>query len=134
MRDQEQLGLRALQGAERLAVSEDARLIALVELLAPAEEALAAGGPIGAQHAVADRDARHLVADRNHLADVLVADDEAGLDLDAPVVDVEVRAADPAGLDADDRVVGRQQLGLLDLVDLHLARGLEGHRTHERSV
>jgi hypothetical protein len=105
-----------------------------VELLPPAKEAVAAGGPIGAQHAVADLDARHLVADRNHLADVLVPDDEAGLDLDAPVVDVEVRAADPAGLDADDRVVRRQQLGLLDLVYLHLTRRLEGHCTHERSV
>jgi len=63
-------------------------------------------------------------------AERLVADHEARFDLDAPVVDVEVGAADPACLDADDRVVRRQQLGLRDILHLDLARGLEGDRAH----
>ena len=71
-----------------------------------------------------------LVAGGDHLADVLVADDEPGLDLHPPVVDVEVRAADPARLDPDDRVVGREQLGLGLLVDPDLAGRLEGDRSH----
>ena len=102
----------------------------VVELLAPAEEALAAGGAVGAEDAVADRDPAHVVAGGDHLADELVADHEARLDLHPAVVDVEVRAADPARLDADERVVGREQLGLGDLVDLDLARRLEGDRSH----
>ena len=54
VRDQEQLGLGALERAERLAVAEDAAGVALVEVAAPAEEALAAGGAVGAKDPVAD--------------------------------------------------------------------------------
>ena len=60
------------------------------------------------------------------VADELVADHEAGLDLHAAVVDVEVRAADAGRLDLHDRVVGREQLGLGPLFDPHLAGRLEG--------
>ena len=134
VRDQDLLRLGTLQRAERRAVAVDPRLVALVELLALAEEALPARRPVGAEHPVADRDARDLVAGGDHLADELVADDEARLDLDPPVVDVEVRAADAARLDPDDRVVGREQLGLGDLVEPDLARGLEGDRAHAQSL
>ena len=113
---------------------EDPGLVALVELLALAEEAFAAGRPVGAEHPVADRHPGHLVAGGDHLADELVADHEPGLDLHPPVVDVEVRAADPARLDPDDRVVRRQQLGLGDIVELDLAGGLEGDRAHAQSL
>ena len=112
-------------------MAEDPRLVALVELLAPAEEALAAGGAVGAEDAVADRDPAHVVAGGDHLADELVADHEARLDLHPAVVDVEVGAADAARLDPDDRVVGREQLGIRDLVDPDLARRLEGDRSHD---
>ena len=134
VRDQEQLGLGATQVAERLAVPEDSGLVALVELLAPAEEAFAAGRPISPEDPVAGRHTRHVVARGHHLADELVADHEAGLDLDPPVVDVEVRAADAARLDPDDRVVRREQLGLGNLVDLDFPGRLEGDRSHGRSV
>ena len=111
MRDEQLLGLGALERAERLAVAEDAAAVALVEVAARAEEALAAGGAVAAEDAVADRDAVDVVARREHGADELVADDEAGLDLDPPVVDVEVRAADAARLDPDDGLVGRDSSG-----------------------
>ena len=124
------VGLGALERAERLAVAEDPAVVALVELLAGAEEAVAAGRAVGPEHAVADRDPGDVVAGRDHLANELVADDEARVELHPPVVDVEVRAADAAGLDADDRVVGLEQLGLGHLVDSHLAGRLEGHGSH----
>ena len=55
VRHQQQLGLGALQRAERRAVAEDPPVVALVEVAAAAEEALAAGGAVGAEHPVADR-------------------------------------------------------------------------------
>ena len=57
-----------------------------------------------AEHAVADRHPGDVLARREDGADELVADREAGLDLHAAVVDVQVRAADAARLDRDDRV------------------------------
>ncbi len=83
-----------------------------------------------AEHAVADVDPRHGVARGDHRADELVADREARLDLHPAVVDVEVRAADAGRLDAHDRVVGREQLGLRALVEPDLPRRLEGDRAH----
>src|SRR5262245_56701261 len=130
MRHEQQLGLGPPEVAEGLPMAEDPGLVALVELLAPAEEALPAGGPVGAEHPVADRHPGHLVTGRYDLADELVADHEAGLDLDPPVIDVEIRAADAARLDADDRVVRRQHLRLGDVIDLYLAGRLEGDRAH----
>jgi hypothetical protein len=130
----EQLRLRALERAERLAVAEDARLIALVELLALAEETLPAGGPVSAQDAVTHRDPAYVLARGDHLADELVADHEAGLDLHPSVVDVEVGAADAARLHPDDRVVRREQLGLGNLVDLDFPGRLEGDRSDGGSV
>ena len=131
VRGQHLLCLGALKGAKRRAVPVDPSLVALVELLAPAEEALAAGGPVGAEDAVADRDPADVVAGGDHLADELVADHEARLDLHPAVVDVEVRAADPAGLDTDNGVVRRQKLGLGNVVQLDLAGGLECDRAHD---
>ena len=112
MRDQQLLGLRPLERAERRAVAEDPAVVALVEVAAQAEEALAAGGAVAAEDAVALGDRGDGVAGRDHRADVFVAEDEAGLDLDSAVVDVEVRAADAGRLDPDDRLVGRGQLRL----------------------
>jgi hypothetical protein len=61
-----------------------------------------------------------------------VAEREAGLDHHAPVVDVEVRAADAGGLHPDDRVVPRRQLGLGTILDPDLSGRLEGDRLHAR--
>ncbi len=77
------------------------------------------------EHAVAlgrlgDRLARG--DDRPH---ELVTEREAGLDLDAAVVDVQVGAADAGGLDANDRVVALDQLGLRPLLQPDLAGRLE---------
>ena len=85
-------------------MAEHPHVVALVVDAAQAEEARAAGGVVTAEHPVAGLDAGHVVAGGEHRADELVADREPGLDLDPPVVDVEVRSADPAGLDPHDRV------------------------------
>ena len=61
-----------------------------------------AGGVKATEHAVADGDPLDLLAGRDHRADELVADREAGVDRDAAVVDVEIRAADTARVDADE--------------------------------
>jgi hypothetical protein len=61
-----------------------------------------------------------------------VPEDEALLHRHAPVVDVKVRAADAAGLDPDDRLVGRRQLGRIDLVHPYLARRLKRDGSHRR--
>ena len=105
MRHERHVGLRALQRAERRAVAERARVLAAVVEALQAEEAFAAGGLKAAEHAVADGHARDRVARRDDGADVLVADREARLDLHAPVVDVQVRAAHAGRVDAHDRVV-----------------------------
>ena len=60
--------------------------------------------------------------------------DEALLDRDPAVVDVEVGAAHAARLDPDDRLVGRAQLGLGHVVDPHLSGALEGHRPHRAAL
>jgi hypothetical protein len=101
-----------------------------VEVATTAEVALAAGRAVAAQHAVALRHLGHRVAGRQHGADELVAEREARLDLHAPVVDVQVRAADAGGLDQHDGVVALEQLRLRPLLDAHLAGGLEGDRLH----
>ncbi len=129
-RDERQLGLRALQVAEAAAVAERARVLALVEQRAPAEPARAARDLEAAEDAVADRDARDRVAGGDDLADELVADREALLDPHAPVVDVQVGPADPAGEDADDRVVRRDQLGIGLLDQLDVLGTLEGDGLH----
>ena len=130
VRDEQQLRLGALELAEQLAVPEDAAVVALVEEAAGAEEAVVAGRAVGAEDAVADRDAADVVAGGDDGADVLVADREPGLDRDPPVEDVEVGAADAARLDLDDRLAGRRELRIGLLVDPDLARGLEGDRSH----
>ena len=128
--DQGHLGLGPLQRPERGPVAEGARVHAAVVETAAAEEAVAVGRLEAAQHAVADRHALDLIAGRDDRADVLVADREAGLDLDAPVVDVQVRAAHAAELDPHDRVGRGLRLGLGALLERDDAGGLEGDRTH----
>ena len=81
-------------------------------------------------NAVAGLDAGDLVARLDDGADELVADREPGLHLHAPVIDVEVRAADAAGLDRDHRVVAGLELRLRPFVDLHFVGGLEGDCSH----
>ena len=130
MRDEHLVGLGALERPERLAVAEHTTLVALVELAAAAEEALAAGRAEAAKDAVALGHPGHTIACREDGADELVAEREAGLDLDPPVVDVQVRAADAGGLDPDDGIVALEQLGLRPLLESHLARGLKSDRLH----
>ena len=130
VRHEHLLGLCALKRTERLAVAEHAALVALVEVAAPAEEAVAAGGAVAAQHAVALGHLGHAVAGRDDRADELVPEREAGLDLNAPVVDVQVGPAYARGLHAHDRVVALEQLGLGALLHLDLAGGLECDGLH----
>jgi len=78
--------------------------------------------------------AKHAFAGIDHRAHVLVADREAGLDLDPAVVDVQVGAADAGRLDPDHRLVGRADLGLGLLVDADLARGLIGDGAHQPAI
>ena len=85
------------------------------------------------EDAVADADPRHALAGREDRADELVADGEAGLDPDAAMVDVEIRAADPGRLDLHDRVVAGLGLGLGAVLDADIAGGLEGDGTHGAS-
>ena len=128
--DEDLLGLRAGERSQRGAVAEHAGLVALVEVAAQAEEAVAAGGVEAAEDAVADADPVDALSRGDHGAHELVADHEAGLDLHPAVVDVEVRAADAGGLDGDDRVVVGQKLGLGHVVDTDLAGSLEGDGLH----
>src|SRR5207237_3306810 len=97
---------------------------------AAAEEARPARDLEAAEHAVADRAARHAVAGRDDLADVLVPDREAGLDLHAAVEDVEVGAAHAGRGDADDGVVRGLELGLGLVDDGDLVGRLEGNGLH----
>jgi hypothetical protein len=125
VRHEHLLGLSALERAERAAVAEHAPLVALVEEPAAAEEAGPAGRAEAAQHAVALGRLGDRLARCDHRPDELVAEREAGLDLDAPVVDVQIGAADARGLHADDRVVALDQLGLRTLLQPDLAGRLE---------
>ena len=104
--DHRLVGLGAGQRPEGRTVAEGAAALAAVVVAAEAGGAAAAGDVEAAEHAVADGNPVDGVADREHLADVLVADHRPRLDRDAPVVDVEVGAADARRLDRDDRLVG----------------------------
>ena len=100
-------------------------MLAAVVVAAQAGGAGGAGGVKAAEHAVADGDALDVGTGGEHRADELVADREARLDRHTAVVDVEVRAADPARLDAHHRVVGGDDLGIGLLLDPNLVRALE---------
>ena len=113
-------------------MAEHAHVIAFVEGAAQAVEARPTGGVERSQHAVAGRDATDAVPGLDHGADELVSDREAGLDLYAAVVDVQIRAADAGGVDLDDRVILGLKLGLRALLNPHLSRRLEGHGSHRR--
>ncbi len=134
MRHEDLLGLGALERAERLAVAEDAAVVALVEVAAAAEEAVPAGRAVAAEHAIALGHLRDPVARRDHGADELVTEREPLLDLDTPVVDVQVGAAHAGGLHAHNGVVSLEQLRLRPLLHLHLARRLKRDRLHTAST
>ncbi len=129
--DQHLLRLRAGQRAERRAMPEHPTVLAFHVVAPHAEEADSAGGVKAAKYPVADRDAGDPVTGRDHGADELVPDHEPGLDLHAPVVDVEIRAADPGRLDLDDGVVGGDRLRCRNVLDPHLLGRLEGDRAHQ---
>ncbi len=129
-RHERHVGLRALQRAEPGTVPERARLHAAVIGALQTEEAVPAGSLKAAEHTITNRHPRHRVTNREHLADVLVADREAGLDLHAAVVDVQVRAAHAGRLDAYDRVLRVEQLGVRAILDADDARGLECDGAH----
>ena len=63
-----------------------------------------------------------------------MTDREARLDLHAPVVDVQIRAAYAAGLDRDDRVVAALERRLWPLVDPHFVGSLEGDGPHRALI
>src|SRR6202035_1467321 len=101
---------------------------------AQAEETRPARRVKATEDAVAGLDARYVRPGVEHRADKLVADRESGLDLHAPVVDVEVRAADARRLDPDDRVAGVLECRLGPIVDPNLAGGLEGDGSHRSAA
>src|ERR1044072_5051910 len=108
-RNQQLLGLGALQVAEVGAVAEGPPPLAAVVVAAQAGGGGRAGGVEAAEPPVPDSAPLDVVARREQGADELVADREAGLDRHPPVVDVEVGAADPARLDPDHPVLGRNR-------------------------
>jgi len=113
-------------------VPERARVQAAVVVAPAAEPARAARAVEAAEHAVAGGQQLHAVADGRDRPDVLVPDREAGLDLDTPVVDVQIRAAHAGRLDPHDGIAGLQRLGLGALLDGHDPGRLEGDRAHRR--
>ena len=102
---------------------------------AAAEEAVPAGGLKAAEHAVADRD---VAAPRRRSASTVPTYSwpivKPGLDLDAAVVDVQVRAAHAGGLDLHDRIARVEISGSGTSVDAHLAGRLEGDGAHRRAA
>src|ERR1044072_3256437 len=112
-------------------MAEDAATLTAVVIAAHAGGACRAGGVEAAEHAIADGDPLDVLADREHRADELGPDREAGRDRNPAVEDVEVGAADPACLDPHHRLVGGAELGIGLLVDPDLTGGLEGDRTHD---
>ncbi len=129
--DERHLGLRALQRAERRAVPEGARA-ARSGGTGRAGRRSSSPQAVWKQPSTRSPTATRVTASpaATHRADVLVPDREAGLDLDAAVVDVQVRAAHAGRLDAHDRVAGVEQLGLGTVLDADDAGGLEGDGAH----
>ena len=115
-------------------MTERAPVHTAVIVAADARGARAAGGVKAAEHALADLGALELGADLKNGADELVPDREPLLDRDAAVVDVQVRAADPARGDLHDHVVGMLQLRLGHVLDRDLSGRLERDGAHEGSL
>ncbi len=84
-------------------MAEGTPLLAAVVIAAQALETRAAGGLKAAEHPVPYSHAAHPGASLRDDPDELVPDREARIDLHPAVVDVQVRAADRAGLHLDDR-------------------------------
>jgi NAD(P)-dependent dehydrogenase (short-subunit alcohol dehydrogenase family) len=83
-----------------------------------------------AEHPIAHRGALDVRAHRQNGAYELMSDGEAALDRYAPVVDVQVRAADAAGFHADECVLGVLELRVRDILHQHLAGSLERDGAH----
>src|SRR6478609_7615743 len=111
-------------------MAERARGIALMKPTPATEPTAPAGRLEAAEHAVPHRHALHIIACREHRADVLVADRKARLYLHAAVVDVQIRPTHPRRLDLYDRLAGICDLGLRDILNSHLAGRLESDGTH----
>jgi hypothetical protein len=130
VRDEHQLGLRALERPQCLAVPEDAAVVALVKLAAAAEKAAATGRAITAQYPVALGHLGHARARGHDRSDELVTEREARLDHHAAVVDVQVGPAHARCLHPHHGVVALDEFGLGAVLDPDLAGRLEGHGLH----
>ena len=82
-----------------------AHRLAQVRLVAQAEEAVAARGRERRDHAVADRDAGHVAAHREHGARALVAEDDRRRQRHVAVGEAQVGVAHAAGVDVHEHVV-----------------------------
>jgi len=71
---------------------------------------------------VADRQALDVLADLDHLPEVLVPERAARLEVGPPLVHVQVRAADVRRGDPDDRVGRALDARIVDVGDGHVAR------------
>ena len=129
-RHQRLFGLGALERPEQRPVAEDPHPVALVVGPAQAEEAGPAGAVEAAEHSIACLDPGDPGAGLEHGADELMTDGESGLDLHAAVVDVEVRPADAARLDRDDRIGAALELGRRAILDSNLVRCLKRDCSH----
>jgi hypothetical protein len=89
----------------------------------------AAGNLEGAGDTVADPDPGHRVARFDHRPHILVADREARLDVEAAVIDVKVRAADPGGVDPQDSVTRRLDLRNRPILDPDITGTLDCQRS-----
>ena len=133
-RHEQLLSLGPLQIAEVGAVAEGAAALTAMVVAAQAGAAGGAGNVEAAENPVANGHPLHIGPRGEHRADELVADRETGLDRHAPVVDVEVRAADPARLDPHHRLVRSADLRVRLLVDPNLSGSLKGDRSHGRNL
>jgi hypothetical protein len=105
----QQFGLAAVVGAhvgEAVGSPGQSRVAGEAVVAQPALAVLAeaAADVEGQRHHVADLDAVHGLADLDHLAHVLVAEDAARLHVGAAFVHVEVGAADVGAGDAHQRI------------------------------
>jgi hypothetical protein len=95
-------------------------------------EARPAGNLEGAGNAVAHRGPGHRIAGFDHRPDVLVADRETRLDVEAAIVDMEVGPADPGGLYPQDGVTRRLDLRNRPILDPDLTGTLNCERSQEK--
>ena len=136
----QQLGLAAGHRAVETAVAQQAGAGALVGVLGglalAVQAAVAHPAPAAADverddDPVADLQVEDVGTDLLDDAHRLVTDDVAGVhERRERLVEVQVRAAQPGGGDADDRVGGVDDRGVGDVLDADVARALPGHCLH----